>query len=370
MHGRPEDIATSADALRRVNALGKIRHLRWWLRLYGQHTAVLLEAGVADPILVAAKADPEGWRSDVSHAIGTASGSTREQLLSLIRVIGARETVDELGMIDGADVAETRRRMVQQHAPKLFIRSFGSLGVRTGSWHGSPVPIERKRIRALLALLVAHEGSTLSRDVVLETLWPDGDPASAVNNLNQAVFQLRRAIDPQYRDGDSPNYVISTVDVVQLNRDLVYTDLREFRRLARVRDSANHSEARAAARRIVDLVQGEFLPELRYEEWAGRVQTAVHAEIREVLLDVASQPEYPADLGVRAACVLVDLDELDEAAHIAMARQLASGGRTSAARDILTQFAARYESELDEPPPRAVQEAIRWLGVGDKSHVN
>jgi DNA-binding SARP family transcriptional activator len=230
------------------------------------------------------------------------------------------------------------------------------------------VSIERKRIRSLLALLVAYDGSTLSRDVVLETLWPDSTPGAAVNNLNQAVFQLRRVIDPQYRDRDSANYVISTVDVVQLNRDLVYTDLREFRRLARVREAAKGSEARAAARRMVDLVQGEFLPELRYEDWAGRVQTAVHSEIREVLLEVASQPEYPADLGVRAACALVDLDDLDEAAHVAMARQLASGGRTSAARDLLARFAKRYQVELDETLPREVQEAMDWLGPG-KSHV-
>ena len=40
--------------------------------------------------------------------------------------------------------------------------------------------------------------------MVLDTMWPDSDPAAAVNSLNQTVFQLRRAIDPDYRDGESP----------------------------------------------------------------------------------------------------------------------------------------------------------------------
>jgi hypothetical protein len=94
---------------------------------------------------------------------------------------------------------------------------------------------------------------------------------------------------------------------------------------------------------LIDLIRGEFLAELRYEDWAVRVQTSVHAEVREPLLRLASRDKN-ADLAVRAACALLGLDPFDEAAQVALAAQLKVGGRPLAARLAL----ARYARQLDD----------------------
>jgi DNA-binding transcriptional activator of the SARP family len=186
--------------------------------------------------------------------------------------------------------------------------------------------------------------------------------------LNQTVFQLRRELDPDSRDGESPQYILSSVDSVQLNTDLISTDLEDFRRLsARFRETSG-TDARHAAASAIDLVRGEFLSELRYEEWVTRVQTAVHAEVRASLLNVAAgRVASGADLAIRAGCVLLDLDPFDEAACIFVADQQASSGKRIAARDTIVDFARKLQAELDEPPSLELAAALVKLAGSAKS---
>ena len=193
-------------------------------------------------------------------------------------------------------------------------------------------------------------------------MWPDSDPAAAVNSLNQTIFKLRRAIDPDYRDGESPAYIVSTPDVVQLNNELVTTDLEAFRsHLTRFRESGQRVSDVSS---LVELVRGEFLAELRYDDWVARVQTAIHAEVRDALMPVATgMAGISADLSVRAACALVELDAFDEAAHIAMASQLAAAGRRVAARTALKRYAQQLEEDLAEPASPELLTAMGEVGL-------
>jgi DNA-binding SARP family transcriptional activator len=183
-----------------------------------------------------------------------------------------------------------------------------------------------------------------------------------VNSLNQSVFQLRRSIDPDYRDGESPQYVISTVDSVSLNPDLVTTDLAEFRTLATQLSPAAPTVAETASS-LVSLVRGPFVSELRYEDWASRLQTSVHAEVRESLLLVATGdlPITP-DLRIRAASGLIELDEFDDDAYVALASHLSSSGRRAAAREVIVRYAQRIQDELADQPSAQIQSLLDTMG--------
>jgi DNA-binding SARP family transcriptional activator len=87
-----------------------------------------------------------------------------------------------------------------------------------------------------------------------------------------------------------------------------------------------------------------------------RLQTAVHAEVREVLIKMAEgMTGLGPDTAVRAACALIELDPFDEAAHVAMAKQLDNAGKRVAARRTLERYVKQLESELDEQAsPRLV----------------
>jgi DNA-binding SARP family transcriptional activator len=276
-----------------------------------------------------------------------------------------RETVQHLRSIPGADVAETRRRLQHLQAARLFVRTFGNIGIHRASWSGPEIRIEKKRVRALVGVLAAHARDPLSRDAVIDLLWPEADGDSAINNLNQTVFQLRRYLDPHYRGGESPEYVLSTSDQVSLSNDLVHTDLAELERLPTRIAGANWQHRQAAVSRILDLIRGEFLNDLRYEDWASRLQLPIHADVRRLLLPIAQAgPDaYEPDLCIRAAATLLRLDPFDEAAVLALASAMAQSGKRVAARGVVVDYVKRIRSEFDDEPSSHFVSAAGALGA-------
>jgi len=349
--------------LARARAAGVHRYLKWWLRRYVPHSAwIAQQAGGVEAMISWAEGDPDGWGETLAASVGSLTGQAREAVIAYLASNGTVDTVARLSRAQGQDISQLRRALISKHAPPLYIRSFGAIVVHRGSWLGETSGIEKRRMRALLALLVANYRSTLTREMALDILWPESDPSSAVNSLNQAVFQLRRVLDPSFRDGESPQYVLSTVDALQLNPAHTITDLDQFRRIALELSAGSNGQADHLTT-LIDLVRGEFLAELRYEDWATRLRTAVHAEVRSVLLPIAiGIGNASADTAVRAACALLELDPYDEEAQLAMARQLDASGRRAAARTAVIRFAKRLKEDLDEHPSGELAAALAgWV---------
>jgi LuxR family maltose regulon positive regulatory protein len=365
-HGRSVGTRQAWEAAAEAVAANLVPRLRSWLRLYAPHVrSAMTQAGGAEIVARLAAADPEGWRTALVDALSDAVGADREVLLAAISRHANRHTIEAMKSLDGRDIAETRRQLQHTRAARLFLRTFGGVSLHRGDWTGPALPIEKKRVKMLLAVLAARAHTTLTRDMAIEILWPEADADAAVNNLNQTVFQLRRYIDPGYRGGESPEYVISSSDQVALNPSLVHTDLEQIRRLQLKTSGADWAERQAAASRAVSLVRGEFLADLRYEEWTAIQQMTVHNEVRARLLPIARNPAtaYDLDISVLAAQALITLDPYDEQAVLALADCLSNSGRRVAARDLVVGFADRVRSELEEEPSPDLTRAAESFGA-------
>ncbi len=362
---RPKRMAWEAVA--DADAAGYTAPLRAWIRRYAPHVkyALLTERG---PKLLTSllRWDPDGWRSAVVGVLDTVGGSDRSLMLDSVVQHANRETVDALRHVKGDDVVAARRQLQQSQASRLYLRTFGGISLRKGSWQGPVIAIEKRRVRGLLAVLAAHAHTTLTRDMAIDLLWPNADGDAAVNNLNQTVFQLRRYLDPGYRQGESPEYVISSADQVALSDDLVHTDIEVVRRLGDKLANVGWVQRQAIASKALALVEGEFLADLRYESWATRLQVGVHNEVRARLLPIALQSDGMFDVQVStdAATALVSMDPFDEAATLALAECLSRSGRRMAARELLVRYAEQVRAELDEDPSKRLADAVRSFGSG------
>jgi DNA-binding SARP family transcriptional activator len=160
--------------------------------------------------------------------------------------------------------------------------------------------------------------------------------------------------------------VTSTLELVQLSPDLVETDLQLARRLIEQLKEPQDQQSRVStALRLVALIRGEFLADLRYEDWVLNSQLVVHAEIRTTLLRIAEGDTLPLghEATLRAGSALTRLDPYDESAHLAIAKHLASSGRRIQAREFLARFAKRLREDLDEEPSADLQLAAALVGV-------
>jgi ATP/maltotriose-dependent transcriptional regulator MalT/DNA-binding SARP family transcriptional activator len=326
--------------------------MRWWLRrLAGTAAHHGASARTAHVVAALASTDPDGWRDALVQSI-TRAGDSRPILLKTLSHVANRDTLNRLEGIGGEDVAALRRHLRFIQSPRLFIRTLGGLELHRSGWAGPVVPMEKKRVRMLLAVLAAHHRNHLSRDTAIDILWPEADPLSAVNSLNQTVYQLRRFIDPAYRAGESTEYVISSAEQVALNPSLAVTDLDEIRRLPERLAAAPWNTRETMVRRAVELVRGEFLADLRYEDWASRQQLGVHSDVRDTLLPIAARadPSIGPSVAIHAAMALLRLDPFDEPATLALADALTSSGRAAAARRVVLDYVQRLQDDLELAP--------------------
>lgn len=335
--------------------------LKPWIRLYARHArGALRRPGGAALLCSAADADPEGWRSALVSILPDAKAGDRHALIEAVIRHANRDTVQLLRDVPGKDIVETRRRLQHVQAARIYLRTLGGVRLHRGGWDGPELKIDKKRVRMLLAVLGAHAHTTLTRDMAIDILWPEADADAAINNLNQTVFQLRRYIDPHYKGGESPEYVVSTSEQLGVNAELVHTDLVELRRLPARLATGDWQQRQIAARRAVGLVTGEFLADLRYESWTSVQQVAVHNSIREKLLPIALAPVtgYDIQIASQAASALIAIDPFDEEATLALADCLSRSGRRVAARDLVMNFAQRMQAELDEEPSHQIAAAM------------
>jgi DNA-binding SARP family transcriptional activator/tetratricopeptide (TPR) repeat protein len=365
-HGGAANQRWAWHAAVEAKSLGLWPSLRSWLRLYAPYASSCLRLPSGAHILASLSAlDPETWRAPLVTSLKVARGNDRAVLLEAITRVANRESLSLLDNIKGPDAADVRRHLRFLQAPRLFLRTLGGIVLHRASWDGPPVEIDKKRVRMLLAVLAAHHGASLSRDVALEILWPESAADSAINSLNQTVFQLRRYIDGKYKGGESPEYVISTSEHVGLNTELVHTDLAEMRKLPTRLAVGDWQSRQTVAGKAIRLVRGEFLTDLRYEEWVTRQQMNIHAEIRERLLPIAIAPgtSFDVEVAAQAAAALLNLDPFDEAAILALAECFSRSGRRAAARQVVLDFLRRLETDLDLEPTPEFKTAVAGLGV-------
>jgi DNA-binding SARP family transcriptional activator len=80
--------------------------------------------------------------------------------------------------------------------------------------------VQQRRL-ALLALIAASPGQSISRDRLLGLLWPERDERSARHLLADSLYVLRRAL------GDDA--IVASGESLRLSPELVWNDVVEFR---------------------------------------------------------------------------------------------------------------------------------------------
>ena len=130
----------------------------------------------------------------------------------------------------------------------------------------------RQKTRALLKLLLARGGGVISRDEILEALWPGVSPGAAERSLRVTVSLLRRVLEPELGRGPDSRYVVQKRPGYLFDRDSgCEVDAWEFeerqRRAGEAREAGRLEEAIREYREADRVSRGEFLAEDAYEQW-------------------------------------------------------------------------------------------------------
>ncbi len=207
-----------------------------------------------------------------------------------------------MGDIPGEDVARARRH-INSWPHGIYIRAFGSLISSAATEMAPRRPLTSAGYEHCSVSLVVHSRQVLSRRRSLDLLWPEAGSRAAVNSLNQSVSQLRRVLNPEHRDGETPQYLISTADSPAEPGSCSDSDLDDFglmradaqaSALRRARRTCR-GNGRSCPRRIPGLISNT-------RNGCSSIEICIHAEVRDALLPLASREAViHRILSVRAA---------------------------------------------------------------------
>ena len=150
--------------------------------------------------------------------------------------------------------------------PSLGVGLLGGFRVERGGVERPVSAWQRRSAKTLTKLLATYPRHALHREQILEILWADVDPESALNSFGKALYAARRAFEPELPPRQASAYLRLTDSMLALNTDHVAIDADRFQQLA---ESALRSEDLGAYEAALAAYGGELLPEDRYEDWCA-----------------------------------------------------------------------------------------------------
>ncbi len=239
-------------------------------------------------------------------------------------------------------------------------------------WHGpTEVDVGPKQQRSLLALLLARPEQPISVQTLVDLLWEERPPASAVNLVHKYVGALRRLFEPDLTARSSGRWLIRHGSGYRLAVDHASVDLLAFRRLveqAQVALAENRADdGLAVLLQSLSLWRGPFADGLDLGLNARAVFTAIDQEYFTTLIEAA---EIALDRGQHSQILplLRDAarrDLLNESLQARFMLSLAAAGQQAVALDRYEMIRNHLTDELGiDPGPElrlAHQNVLRQL---------
>ncbi|HYF93496.1 MAG TPA: BTAD domain-containing putative transcriptional regulator [Symbiobacteriaceae bacterium] len=234
-------------------------------------------------------------------------------------------------------------------APRLSVALLGPMEVHV---EGRTVSGWRTaKARDLLAFLILSGDRPVSRDQIIEALWPETEPDAGTSALHTALYHLRRALGP-----GADTMVSFAGGAYRFDRDGADLDLEQFHRLTAAPDNPE------GWRTAIALYRGDLLEGLDYPWCEGP-----RARARSLYLDtLRRRSEHLRQAGrwgeaTHVLQLLVQVDPLAEDGHQMLMECYAGLGNRSAALQQYRTLVRLLDDELGLAPSVRAQELYKRL---------
>lgn len=169
------------------------------------------------------------------------------QAMTLVHLWRPRET---------PSIPPSQRLRIHLLGATTITRANGSM-VEGALWN-------RLKVRALFAYLVINEGQPVSRERLIDVLWPDLDYKAALHNLNTAVYNLRHSLEPNVKKAGDSQFIGYQGGFYYLaNAELYWLDTKAFEDGIRQARAEEDPVAKIDAyKTAVALYRGSYLTDL------------------------------------------------------------------------------------------------------------
>jgi DNA-binding SARP family transcriptional activator/tetratricopeptide (TPR) repeat protein/DNA-binding XRE family transcriptional regulator len=244
---------------------------------------------------------------------------------------------------------------------RVWVQVLGPLA----AWRsGQVVELGAPKQRAILGLLALRANRLVHREAVIDAVWGQDPPATAVNLVQSYASRLRRALNTTSAPGGEGGPLVTVGTSYRLRLGTDQMDLLQFDELvARARSTSEAAAAGALYEWAFELWQGEPLADVdtlrghpAVVELSRRWATAV-TEYAETAIGAGMGERVIGHLRM-----LVGREPFNERAHALLMLALAGGGQQASALHLYQNLRERLDDQLGvRPGPEVADAHLRVL---------
>ena len=337
----------SSDALRRLPFASKDAHSSSLDGYFFAEAADVFRAnGRLDLLLPWLKNDDPAVRGRT--AVLLAKIGNEQAIPALVAALkgegetAVRQTIEQA--VQTVETAPPPLLTVQLMGP--FTLQRGDVWIEEDAWH-------RPIVQRLFQFFALNAGRRLSKDQILEALWPDSDPEKAWGTFRTVYSRLRKLLEPALPPKSANRYFEQSGETYRLRLELIKLDVAEFVGVVTAVRQSSQPQTTVPTNLLAALENyAPLLPSLPYADWLlePRQQLAeLYIEgcfyVAQVCL-TQSELSQAITWGRRTVATAPWLEEAYQLLMRAYARQ---GQRTLALR-IYDEATTNLREELNIPP--------------------
>ncbi len=297
-----------------------------------------------------------GARARAARVLATMGHETSMPLLA--EALAAEQDPETASSLEAA-----LAHLESRPPPPLRVRLMGTFALWRG---GERIPEQawpRPLTRRVFQYFALHQGVPLSRDRILDDLWPGMESRKAWATFRTVYSQLRRVLDPHMRPRMPARYFTVEDETYCFDPDgHSQVDVAVFRTTVRqVLDTAHRFDIPPLPTVLMAALESwePLLPDLPYAEWLLEAREQLHGLYAEGCLYAAQAllvRDRPPEATIWARRAVATAPWMEEGYQILM-RAYARQGKRSLALRTYAQAVDRLRQELDTPPSPLTQ----WL---------
>ncbi|GAA1132519.1 hypothetical protein GCM10009630_33140 [Kribbella jejuensis] len=246
-------------------------------------------------------------------------------------------------------------------AGSLRLQVLGPLRV----WHGGvEVDTGPRQQSYLLALLLARAGRPIGAGELIDLIWGENEPASALNVIHKYVGSLRRLLEPALRPRQPGTFIARSTNGYLCTAGPDVLDLACFRQLVgTARDQNSDAAALDQYAAALELWSGPAGEGVAQSPSALPIFAGLDAEFFDACVEAAelaislNQP----DRVLSALHLASTMAPLHEPVHAALVRSLCAAGQQAAALTAYDVIRRRLADDLGIDPGAALRSARRYV---------
>jgi DNA-binding SARP family transcriptional activator len=249
--------------------------------------------------------------------------------------------------------------------PGLFLRFFGRMRIEDADRNELRPAWPTEKARSLFAFLVLNRARNLTRDEVLDALWPGSKRTRAQENLRTTAYRMRRALAQIKTSGPDKDAPFSRRQGRYfLLPDLaIESDVDEHDRLMKLCDmTRSEDEQVSLLKQLAEAGREPLLPDI-YDGWADARRSAFREQrlkvLGRIIAILSRRNDHSACAGYCAQ--YLKLEPLSEETAHTLMFSLKNLGRISEVKKAYQALARKLREELKCPPAPETKRFYREL---------